>query len=169
MESQASNPASPAGSPTGGGTTIDGAELARRMLLATEAASTAASQAAKALEDLKASNEKSDRSWYKLIQKPGSFDPARREQEISLWKDWAWSFEQYPSNIDPLFSEDIKVLRSNPTTFVDASVQHDDEKKRGALLFALLASLVRQRPTYGGSIRAQQQWTGSLSAVAFEQ
>ena len=43
-------------------------------------------------------------------------------------------FEQYLSNIDPLFTEDIKVLRSNPTNFVDSSVQHDDEK-RGAVLF----------------------------------
>ena len=143
MESHASNPASPAGS---AGATIDGAELARRMLLATEAASTAASQAAKALEELKSSSEKGDRSWYKLLQKPGSFDPATREQEISLWKEWAWSFEQYLSNIDPLFSEDINVLRANPTNFVDASVQHDDAKKRGALLYSLLASLVKQRP-----------------------
>ena len=145
-ESHASNAASPAGSPTGGGTAIDGAELARRMLLATEAASTVASQAARALEELKSSSEKGDRSWYKLLQKPGSFDPASREQEISLWKEWAWSFEQYLSNIDPLFSEDIKVLRANPTNFVDASVQHDDEKKGGALLYSLLASLVKQRP-----------------------
>ena len=53
---------------------------------------------------------------------------------------------QYLSNIDPLFSEDVKVLRDNPTSYVDVSVQHDDEKKRGALLYSLLASLVKQRP-----------------------
>ena len=146
METNPSNPASPAGSPSGGGAAIDGAELARRMILATEAAATAATQAVKALEDLKSSNEKGDRSWYKLIQKPACFDPATRELEISLWKEWAWSFEQYLSNIDPVFTEDIKVLRSNPTNFVDSSVQHDDEKKRGALLYSLLASLVKQRP-----------------------
>ena len=56
------------------------------------------------------------------------------------------SFEQYLSNIDPLFSDDIKVPRDNPTNFVDVTVQHDDEKKRGALLYSLLASLVKQRP-----------------------
>ena len=89
MEPQPSNPGSAAGSPTAGGTTIDGAELARRMLLATEAASDAASQAAKALEELKTASDKGDRSWYKLLQKPGSFDPAAtREQEISLWKEF---------------------------------------------------------------------------------
>ena len=146
MEPQGSTPGSAAGSPTAGGTTIDGAGLARRMLLATEAASNAASQAAKALEELKTASDKGDRSWYKLLQKPGSFDPATREQEISLWKEWAWSFEQYLSNVDPLFSDDIKVLRDNPTTFVDVAVQHDDEKKRSALLYSLLASLVKQRP-----------------------
>ena len=142
MESQ---PGSPTGSPSAG-QQVDGMELARRMLLATEAASNAANVAAKALEELKSSNEKGDRSWYKLIQKPGSFNPDSREQEISQWKEWAWSFEQYLSNIDPLFSEDIKRLRENPTNTVDMSVSHDDEKKRGALLYSLLASLVKQRP-----------------------
>ena len=142
MESQ---PGSPTGSPSAG-QQVDGMELARRMLLATEAASNAANVAAKALEELKSSNEKGDRSWYKLIQKPGSFNPDSREQEISQWKEWAWSFEQYLSNIDPLFSEDIKRLRENPTATVDMSVSHDDEKKRGALLYSLLASLVKQRP-----------------------
>ncbi len=166
MEPQPSNSASPARSPTAGGTTIDGAELARRMLLATEAASNAASQAAKALEGLKSASDKGDRSWYKLLQKPGSFDPATREQEFSLWKEWAWSFEQYLSNFDPLFSDDIKVLRDDPTNFVDVTVQHDDEKKRGALFYSLLASLVKQRPCDGGQIRAQQQWSGSLWTVA---
>ena len=146
MDGQPSNPASQPGSPAGGGTGIDGAEIARRMILATEAAASAASQAVRALEDLKSSNEKGDRSWYKLVQKPGCFDPATRELEISMWKEWAWSFEQYLSNIDPLFTEDIKVLRSNPANFVDSSVQHDDEKKRGALLYSLLASLTKQRP-----------------------
>ena len=65
----------------------------------------------KLLKILKTSNEKGDRSWYKLLQKPSTFDPATREQEISLWKEWAGAFEQYLSNIDPLFSEDVKVRR----------------------------------------------------------
>ena len=45
MDGQPSNPASQPGSPAGGGTGIDGAEIARRMILATEAAASAASQA----------------------------------------------------------------------------------------------------------------------------
>ena len=65
MEQQPSNPGSPTAAPS---RVIDGAEIARRMLLATEAASMAAGQAAKALEDLKTSNEKGDRSWYKLLR-----------------------------------------------------------------------------------------------------
>ena len=52
LETHPLNPTSPAGSPTGGGAANDGAELARRMILATEAAATAASQAVKAFEDL---------------------------------------------------------------------------------------------------------------------
>ena len=46
-EQQPSNPGSPTAAPSGA---IDGTEIARRMLLATEAATMAAGQAAEALE-----------------------------------------------------------------------------------------------------------------------
>ena len=50
-----SSPASPAGSPAGSPSAgpVDGAELARRMMVATEAASAATELAARALEELK--------------------------------------------------------------------------------------------------------------------
>ena len=80
-----SSPASPAGflagSPSAG--PIDGAELARRMMVATEAASAATELAARAWEQLKNANEKSseNRDWYKFLAKAGSFDPSSREAE----------------------------------------------------------------------------------------
>ena len=103
MESQ---PASPAGSP--GAAAVDGAELARRMMMATEAASAATEMAARALEELKTASEKSseNRDWYKLLAKPGSFDPSSREAEISGWRDWSWALEQYLGSLDAVFTGD---------------------------------------------------------------
>ena len=83
---------SPQGSAQGqGGVPVDGAELARRMMMATEAASAATEMAARALEELKTASERSseNRDWYKLLAKPASFDPSSREAEIAGWKDWS--------------------------------------------------------------------------------
>ena len=60
---------------------IDGAELARRMIVATEAAASAAQSAAQALADLGVRG-KDEKSWYKVLPKPGSFDPKSREEEL---------------------------------------------------------------------------------------
>ena len=81
---------SPAGSP--GGTAsqqIDGAELARRMMLATEAAPTAATVAAQALAELtsQSAQRHDEKSWYKTLPKPEVFDPRSREEELSMWRD----------------------------------------------------------------------------------
>lgn len=67
----------PDGSPTGSPQVgqVDGAELARRMMVATEAATTATQLATRALEELKTATEKSsdNKDWYKLLSKPASF------------------------------------------------------------------------------------------------
>ena len=105
---------SPTGSPHAGGAgaTVDGAELARRMMAATEAASAATQLAARALEELKTATERTseNKDWYKLLSKPSSFDPSSREAEISGWRDWSWSSEQYLGSLDSVFTEEIRVL-----------------------------------------------------------
>lgn len=137
---------SPTGSPQGG--QVDGAELARRMMVATEAATTATQLAAKALEELKTATEKSsdNKDWYKLLSKPASFDPSSREAEISGWRDWSWSFEQYLGSLDSVFTEEIRVIRNNIDAIVDTSAQSNAELRRGSFLYGLLASLLKQRP-----------------------
>ena len=141
---------SPAGSPQAGsaGGVVDGAELARRMMAATEAASAATQLAAKALEELKTATEKTsdNKDWYKLLSKPSSFDPSSREAEISGWRDWSWSFEQYLGSLDSVFTEEIRVIRNSIETVVDTSAQSNAEMRRGSFLYGLLASLLKQRP-----------------------
>ena len=141
---------SPTGSPHAGGAgaTVDGAELARRMMAATEAASAATQLAARALEELKTATERTseNKDWYKLLSKPSSFDPSSREAEISGWRDWSWSFEQYLGSLDSVFTEEIRVIRNNIETVVDTTAQSNAEMRRGSFLYGLLASLLKQRP-----------------------
>ena len=140
---------SPQGSTQGqGGTAVDGAELARRMMMATEAASAATEMAARALEELKTASERSseNRDWYKLLAKPASFDPSSREAEIAGWKDWSWALEQYLGSLDAVFTEEIRVIRNNSGTVVDTTAQSNAEMRRGSFLYGLLASLLKQRP-----------------------
>lgn len=50
------------------------------------------------------------------------------------------------ASLGPEFPSDFQEFRQNPTREVDQSIQTDEVKQRGTFLFALLASLVRQRP-----------------------
>ena len=129
----ASPAGSPPGSPTGPQQQIDGAELARRMIEATENASQAAAMAAQALTLMQSSTSSSsstdEKAWYRILPKPAVFEAKDRESEIATWRDWAWSFEQYIGSLDANYVGDIKTLRENPSTEVDMSVQTDGEKR----------------------------------------
>ena len=129
---------SPAGSPSGAvGQQIDGAELARRMMLATvEAASMAATVAAQALAEPK-SQRHGEKSWYKTLPKPGVFDLKSREEDLSMWRDFAWSLAQYLTPFDIEYVADFEALRKNPSTEVDS---------RSSCLYSLLAGLLKVRP-----------------------
>ena len=146
---------SPGASPTAMGA-MDGAEVAQRLVMAAEAASVAARAAVEVAQQVRqaqatsSSNstniETDEKAWYKLLPKPSNFDPKNREEEISQWRDWSWSFKQYLASLDPKFVGEIKTIRENVTTEIDPSVQTDPELKRSSFLYGLLASLVRQRP-----------------------
>ena len=128
---------------------IDGAELARRMLMATEAASMAASTAAQALLELKdrtSSSSSDEKAWYRLLPRPSVFDPDSRETELAQWREWSWSVEQYLASMDPEFAVDLARIRKNSNAEVDMSIMDDSEKKRCTFLYGLYASLLRQRP-----------------------
>ena len=100
------------------------------------------------MEELKTATEKAsdNKDWYKLLSKPSSFDPSSREAEISGWRDWSWSFEQYLGSLVSIFTEEIRVIRNNIETVVDTSAQSNAEMRRGSFLYGLLASLLKQRP-----------------------
>ena len=115
------------------GGVVDGAELACRMMMATEAAS--AAMAARVLEELKTASERSSENRA-----------SSRGAEISGWKDWSWALEQFLGSLDPVFTEEIRVVRNNSGTGVDTTAQSNAEMRRGSFLYGLLASLLKQRP-----------------------
>ena len=112
------------GSPTGSQTQIDGAQIAFRMVQAAEAA--AAQQV----------------QW----PKPGVFNPKDREAELSSFRDWWWSVEQYLMAIDAEYLVNFDGLRTNLDTPIDVSTLTTDQKRRRTFLYGLLASLLRNRP-----------------------
>ena len=91
---------------------MDGAEVAQRLVAAAEAASQAASAAVQIVTQVQQQQQgqgassstgamTDEKSWYRLLPKPQVFEPSNREQEISQWRDWAWSLEQYLASLDP--------------------------------------------------------------------
>ncbi len=61
---------------------IDGAQLALRMIEAAE-------------PNAAATRPENRDDWYKMLPKPGNFEPRDRDAELSQFRDWWWSVEQY--------------------------------------------------------------------------
>ena len=131
------------GSPPAGGTAgVEAAALSMRLVAAAEAAAEAA-KAATALASRSSADD--NRSWWKLLPKPQVFDHSTREAEISSWKEWSWSFEQYISSVDSKFSDDVQQVRNHLNATVDPIDFSDQERQRNSFFYSLLSSLVRQR------------------------
>ena len=114
------------GSPTGSAQQIGGNLIALQMIQATNSAAEAAQAAVKAVESMKTGSD--DKNWYRLLPKPGDFNPTTREDEISKWREWSWQFEQYLGSSDHHYVSDILDLRKNPTHVVDDSEQSSEEQ-----------------------------------------
>ena len=165
--SPAVGPTSPMSQASQGGSPpaqIDGADFARRMVQATEAATMAAESAAKALADLQSKGSREDKSWYKVLPKPGSFDAKTREEELSMWRDFSWSLEQYMASLDTNYTDDFQNLRDHPDRDVDERLMSEEEKSRSAFLYSLLASLLKHRP-----LMVLRQVVGSNGLEAYRQ
>ena len=117
---------SPTAESTGGGLQMDGAQIAMRMIAATEAASSAALSASQALAAIQAvpgsqsSENKND--WCKILPKPGFFDPKDRETELATFRDRWWQMEQYIVAVEPKFAQDLDKMRA----------KMDEETKRSS-------------------------------------
>ena len=129
----------PDGSPAGSQQGIDGATLALRMVQAAEAAAAAANAAVTRPE-----SQRND--WYKMLPKPGIFDPKDREAELSSFRDWWWSVEQYLDAVDTEYLAHFDIVRQNLDTAIRMSTLTAEQHRRGTFLYGLLASLLKGRP-----------------------
>ena len=85
-----------------------------------------------------------------------------REAEISAWREWSWTFEQYINSVDPKFGDDIAAMRAQVDREIDPVDFSDGERQRNAFLYSLLSSLVRQRPLLVVRQDCRLQWIGGL-------
>ena len=128
----------PDGSPAGSQQGIDGATLALRMVQAAEAAAAAANAAVN-----RPDAQRND--WYKMLPKPGNFDPKDREAELSSFRDWWWSVEQYLDAVDAEYLGHFDVIRQNLDTAIVMTTLTAEQHRRGTFLYGLLASLLKGR------------------------
>ena len=91
------------GSPTSadGAGELTGSQIAMRMVQAAEAAAAAANAASVAVGSLATSSTQAGGApgtakteWYKVLPKPGCFEPKDREAELATFRDWWWQVEQ---------------------------------------------------------------------------
>ena len=109
-------------------------------------AKSAAAAANAATQALAAARRDTDdgKSWWKLLPKPPTFDHGTREAEISGWKKWSWTFEQYLGSVDSKFLDDVEHVRAHPERPVDP-VDFTESERQGDSFFYSLLSLTRQR------------------------
>ena len=146
------------GSPTSAaadGAELSGTQIALRMVQAAEAASAAANAASAALNNLASSSSSqtgvaagSDAKpeWYKVLPKPGVFEPKDREAELATFRDWWWQVEQYIMAVDAKYGHDLQTIRSKLDDEIPLVEQNLEMTRRSAFLYGLLASLLRNRP-----------------------
>ncbi|CAE6963910.1 unnamed protein product [Symbiodinium sp. CCMP2592] len=84
--------------------------------------------------------------WSRVIGKPDVFKPKDREEELSQFSEWSWQFKQYVRVICPGMH---KLLESVESDLEDTNVHSEMSAETLDLskqLYALLASLLRERP-----------------------
>ena len=146
--------ASPTGSPTAGvADGLSGEQIAFRLMQATEAAAAAANAASQAVSALSGGSSGSMQhggenraEWYKVLPKPQNFEPKDREQELSGFRDWFWSLEQYIVAVDSNYAGDLTYIRNHLDEELPLVEQTTEKTKRSAFLYGLLASLLKNRP-----------------------
>ena len=153
-DSTMSAAASPTGSPTAGvADGLSGEQIAFRLMQATEAAAAAANAASQAVSALSGGSSGSMQhggenraEWYKVLPKPQNFEPKDREQELSGFRDWFWSLEQYIVAVDSNYAGDLTYIRNHLDEELPLVEQTTEKTKRSAFLHGLLASLLKNRP-----------------------
>ena len=84
--------------------------------------------------------------WSKVLPKPEQFKPKNREDELSMWPEWQWSFKQYVGAISSSMAELLDEVERDPETEMSHLMMADAVVPQSRALYALLASLMKGRP-----------------------
>ena len=74
------------------------------------------------------------------------FKPKDCEEELSQFTEWSWQFKQYVRVISPNMFALLETVESDLEVENDHSIMSDEDVEMSKQLYALLASLLRERP-----------------------
>ena len=92
-----------------------------------------------------ADDGKAIKDLYKLLQKPNTFAPENREQEVAQWRDWLGSVRQYLAAVNVKYKADIDLILKHPSNAIDMDTLEDDKQERSVFLYSFLSGLLKGR------------------------
>ena len=97
-------------------------------------------------------------AWSRLLPRPDIFKPQTRDEEISGFPEWSWQFKQYIRAIDGEMCNMLEEVENDLQTEVFLGNMTPDAQNQAKKLFALLTTLLRERPLQ--LLRSAEQGNG---------
>ena len=92
------------------------------------------------------SRNTSGTQWSKLLQRPEVFRPKDREEELTLWYEWAWTFKQWMLAVNPEIHAHMEEVERDLSSEVDEDTMTDEAIAMGRQLYAILTTMLKERP-----------------------
>ena len=93
------------------------------------------------------SKNSSGSQWSKLLQRPEVFRPKDREEELTLWYEWAWTFKQWMLAVSSDIHAHMEEVERDLSAEVDEDTMTDDAIAMGKQLYAILTTtMLKERP-----------------------
>ena len=85
-------------------------------------------------------------NFSKLLQRPDVFRPKDREEELTLWYEWAWTFKQWMLAVSPEIHGHLIEIEKDLSSEIDELSVSDDAMALSNKLYAVLTTMLRERP-----------------------
>ena len=85
-------------------------------------------------------------TFSKLLQRPDVFRPKDREEELTLWYEWAWTFKQSMLAVSPEIHGHLLEIEKDLGREMDEFEVSDDAMALSNKLYAVLTTMLRERP-----------------------
>ena len=92
------------------------------------------------------SQDRKAQSWSRHLPRPEVFKPKDREEELTMWQDWAWTFKQWVLAVNPEIHTGLEEIEKDLTTECVEDTMTDDAVAQGKQLYSMLTTLLRERP-----------------------